>query len=125
MSVSPATSPVASASRSRARPSPLVVLAVLVGGLLILPIAAVALYAFAPGQGAWAHLADTVLPSYVGNTLALVAMVGVGVVIVGVPAAWIVAMCEFPGRRIFEWALVLPLAAPSYVAAYAYTDFFQ
>ncbi|MCC7016227.1 MAG: iron ABC transporter permease [Rhodospirillales bacterium] len=119
----PAVSP--SAPTSRARSSPLVALALLAGALLILPIAAVAVYAFAPGQGTWSHLVATVLPSYVGNTFALVAAVGIGVVAVGVPAAWMVAMCEFPGRRIFEWALVLPLAAPSYVAAYAYTDFFQ
>ena len=105
--------------------SPLVVAAIVVGALLILPIAAVALYAFAPGQGTWAHLAATVLPSYVANTLWLAILVGIGVVMVGVPAAWMVAMCEFPGRRVFEWALVLPLAAPAYVAAYAYTDFFQ
>ncbi|OHC83688.1 MAG: iron ABC transporter permease [Rhodospirillales bacterium RIFCSPLOWO2_12_FULL_67_15] len=109
----------------RVRPSPLVVAAIFVGALLILPIAAVAIHSFAPGQGTWAHLAATVLPSYVGNTLWLVVLVGAGVVMVGVPAAWMVAMCEFPGRRAFEWALVLPLAAPSYVAAYAYTDFFQ
>ena len=105
--------------------SPLVVAAIVVGALLILPIAAVAFYAFAPGQGTWAHLAATVLPSYVGNTLWLAILVGFGTVMVGVPAAWMVAMCEFPGRRVFEWALVLPLAAPAYVAAYAYTDFFQ
>ena len=121
----PTASPAAPASRLRVRPSPLVVAAIFVGALLILPIAAVAIHSFAPGQGTWAHLAATVLPSYVGNTLWLVVLVGAGVVMVGVPAAWMVAMCEFPGRRAFEWALVLPLAAPAYVAAYAYTDFFQ
>jgi iron(III) transport system permease protein len=125
MSAVPASSVSSAAPLSHPRPSPLVVLAILAGALLILPIAAVAVYAFAPGQGTWTHLAATVLPSYVGNTLALVASVGVGVVMVGVPAAWIVAMCEFPGRRFLEWALILPLAAPSYVVAYAYTDFFQ
>ncbi|MSO85742.1 MAG: iron ABC transporter permease [Rhodospirillales bacterium] len=107
------------------RLSPLVMAAIFIGALLILPIAAVAVHSFAPGQGTWAHLAATVLPSYVGNTLGLAVLVGIGVVLVGVPAAWMVAMCEFPGRRVFEWALVLPLAAPAYVAAYAYTDFFQ
>lgn len=121
----PTASSAAPVPRVRTRFSPLVVAAVLVGALLILPIAAVAIHSLAPGQGTWAHLAATVLPSYVGNTLWLVVLVGAGVVVVGVPAAWMVAMCEFPGRRMFEWALVLPLAAPSYVAAYAYTDFFQ
>ena len=125
MSAAPVPTASPAAPTSRARPEPLVALAILAAALLILPIAAVGVYAFAPGQGTWAHLAATVLPSYVGYTLALVAMVGIGVVVIGVPAAWIVAMCEFPGRRLFEWALILPLAAPSYVAAYAYTDFFQ
>ena len=121
MNATPATA----APSSRLRFSPLVTAAILVGALLILPIASVAVHSFAPGQGTWAHLAATVLPSYVGNTLWLAVLVGIGVVLVGVPAAWMVAMCEFPGRRVFEWALVLPLAAPAYVAAYAYTDFFQ
>ena len=113
------------APTSLSRYSPLVIAAIVVGALLILPIAAVALHAFGPGQGTWPHLAATVLPSYVGNTLWLAVLVGAGVVMVGVPAAWMVAMCEFPGRRLFEWALALPLAAPAYVAAYAYTDFLQ
>jgi iron(III) transport system permease protein len=70
-----------------------------------------------------AHLAATVLPDYVFNTLLLGALVVVGVLVVGVPAAWLVAACDFPGRGVLEAALVLPLAAPAYVLAYAYADF--
>ena len=69
------------------------------------------------------HLAQTVLPDYIENTLMLGALVVVGVLIVGVPAAWLVASCEFPGRSVLEAALVLPLAAPAYVLGYAYADF--
>ena len=80
---------------------------------------------FVPGGDAWAHLVSTVLPDYALNSLALVAMVATGTTIVGVACAWLVACCEFPGRRTLEWALALPLAMPAYVIAYAYTDAFQ
>lgn len=71
------------------------------------------------------HQAQTVLPGYVGQSLALVAGVAVGVVVVGVASAVAVALFEFPGRAWFEWALLLPLAMPGYVLAYAYTDALQ
>jgi iron(III) transport system permease protein len=64
------------------------------------------------------HLAEFVLPELVVNTLWLVAGVGLGVTLLGVSLAWLVAMCEFPGRRIFDWALLLPLALPAYVTAF-------
>lgn len=72
-----------------------------------------------------AHLLDTVLPGYVGTTVALMGGVGVGAALVGVAVAWTVVAYDFPGRRIYEWALILPLAMPTYVMAYAYTDFLQ
>ena len=67
-------------------------------------------------------MAETVLPEYIVNTLSLVIGVGLGVMIIGTATAWLVTMCRFPGRKIFEWALILPLAVPAYVMAYAYTD---
>ena len=73
----------------------------------------------------WTHLADTVLGEFVTNTVILCIVVGLGVSSIGIVTAWLVVMCEFPGRRIFEWALLLPLAVPAYVLAYAYTDFLQ
>ena len=92
----------------------------------VLPVASIIGRGFALDAGdTWAHLAQTVLPRYVGNTLALVAMVGVGVGIGGTAAGWLVARHRFPGSRVFSWALLLPLAMPSYVMAYAYTDFLQ
>jgi iron(III) transport system permease protein len=71
------------------------------------------------------EMAGTVLPDYVGTTLLLCLMVTVGVALVGLSTAVAVTLFEFPGRRVFEWALLLPLAMPAYVVAYAYTDFLQ
>ena len=71
------------------------------------------------------EMARTVLPQYLGTTVGLALMVGVGVIAMGVPAAVLVTVFDFPGRRSFEWLLLLPLAMPAYVTAYAYTDFLQ
>ena len=92
---------------------------------LVAPIAIVAGNVFVPGGEAWAHLSATVLPDYALNSLLLVAMVAAGTSAVGVACAWLVTACEFPGRRVLEWALALPLAMPAYVIAYAYTDALQ
>lgn len=97
-------------------------LALSIAVVLIAPVAWVAFSIFADDQGTLAHLANTVLPGYVTNTLVLIVGVGVGVLIVGTATAWLVTMCEFPGRRFFEWALIVPLAIPAYILAYAYTD---
>ncbi|HET7730501.1 MAG TPA: iron ABC transporter permease [Usitatibacter sp.] len=102
------------------------VLACLALGLpLLLPVAVVGSSVFAPAGEAWAHLAATVLPGYVATTAILMAAVLAGVVVVGVGCAFCVTALEFPGRRILEWALLLPLAVPAYVMAYAYTDWLQ
>lgn len=71
------------------------------------------------------EMASNVLPDYIGTTVLLCLMVGVGVALVGLSTAVAVTLFEFPGRRVFEWALLLPLAMPAYVVAYAYTDFLQ
>jgi iron(III) transport system permease protein len=110
----------------RRRPGALVVAATAVGALVAAPVLSVCAAIFTPGtQGTWTHLASTVLPEYVASTLWLCAGVGAGASIVGISTAWLVTMHEFPGRRFFEWALVLPLAVPAYVMAYAYTDLLQ
>jgi|TARA_B110000116_G_scaffold263437_1_gene269923 iron(III) transport system permease protein len=69
----------------------------------------------------WSHLVDTVLLEYVTNTFYLVMGVAVGVTSIGITSAWLVARCDFFGRRFFAWALVLPLAMPAYIIAYTYT----
>ena len=71
------------------------------------------------------EMAATVLPEYLWVTVQLAVMVGIGVVAMGVPAAVLVTVFDFRGRRSFEWLLLLPLAMPAYVTAYAYTDFLQ
>lgn len=68
------------------------------------------------------HIRETVLTDYVVNTLVLVFGVGLFAVVLGVPAAWLTASCQFVGRDFFKWALVLPLAMPAYIVAYVYTD---
>ncbi len=86
--------------------------------LVLVPVA-VTFSAFARVEGdILAHLTEFVLPELVGNTLWLVAGVGIGVSVLGVSLAWLTAMCEFPGRRVFDWALLLPLALPAYVTAF-------
>ena len=100
----------------------LLVVSALIAALIGFPVASVLANIFSGGTSpTWLHLASTVLSEYVGNTLLLCLGGGFGVVIVGVATAWLTAMHDFPGRRIFEWALVLPLAIPAYVLAYVYT----
>lgn len=106
--------------------SPLLILAALVGLLTALPVLSVGANLFAGDTAStWGHLASTVLPEYVVNSLLLSAGVGLGVAIVGVGTAWFTSLTDFPGRRVFDWALLLPLAMPAYVLAYVYTDLLQ
>src|ERR687898_305233 len=93
--------------------------------LVLAPIAAVVSNIFLPSEATWSHLLATVLPEYIWNTLQLVLLVAIGVVLFGVTTAWLVSAYRFPGQRALEWALVLPLAMPAYVMAYAYTDWLQ
>ena len=104
------------------RPSAWTVGALGVAFLVALPVLVVISRVFMDTDGVWAHIADTVLVDYITNTLIL--MVGVGSLSIacGVGAAWLVTMYRFPGHRVFEWALLLPLAVPAYVLAYVYTD---
>ena len=98
----------------------------LVAAVLALPVAGLVLGALAPGvSGVWSHLLHSVLPRYVANSVVLALSVGVGSAVLGTGCAWLVAAFEFPGRRWLAWALVLPLAMPAYVVAYAYTDLLQ
>ncbi len=107
------------------RGGPLTWISVAVAALFLIPIFGVLLSLTQPGSETWSHLAETVLPRYLFNTAVLVIGVGLGVPIIGTGTAWLITMCRFPGRRVFEWALILPLAMPAYVMAYAYTDFLQ
>ena len=103
----------------------LTAVATLIATLLAVPVIVVLANVFAPGHGTWAHLASTVLPEYIANTFWLLIGVGAMVIFGGVATAWLVTMCRFPGQPLFEWTLILPLAMPAYIMAYAYTDFLQ
>jgi len=97
------------------------VVAYLVAAVCLLPMVAVLIAALTGGVDTVATLMETVLPRYAFNTIALVVLVALGAFFIGVGAAWLVTMTRFPGVRLFEIALVLPLAFPAYVLAYAYT----
>ncbi|MFM5856554.1 ABC transporter permease [Aeromonas rivipollensis] len=90
--------------------------------LLGLPVLALIFSAFSADGELFRHLADTVLIDYLGNTSGLVLGVVLLSLLFGVPTAWLVAMCQVPGRRALQWALMLPMAMPSYIVAYVYTD---
>ena len=107
------------------------ILFLLFTGVFMLPVLAVMASMLSLGDADGAaiqilrEMMQTVLPDYLGTTLVLSLLVGVGVVAVGLSCAAAVTMFDFAGRRFFEWALLLPLAMPAYVVAYAYTDFLQ
>lgn len=86
--------------------------------LVATPVLVVFVAWFGPPSENWPHLASTVLPTLLVNTAIVIIGVGAGVLVLGVGLAWLVTMCEFPGRRMFEWALMLPLAIPAYVFAF-------
>ena len=113
------------ASRITLSLSPWSIALFLVALIVALPILVVLGHIVMPTEGVWQHLASTVLPRYLSNTFWLVLWVGLGTLVIGTGTAWLVVMCRFPGKRLFEWALLLPLAVPTYVIAYAYTDFLQ
>ncbi|MEX0603129.1 MAG: iron ABC transporter permease [Marinobacter sp.] len=90
--------------------------------IVALPVFAVFYLALFPEENIWPHLIDTTLPRYLDNTIRLMLGVAFLTLFLGVSTAWAVTVCEFPGRRFFEWALLLPFAVPAYVIAYVYTD---
>ncbi|HIK45758.1 MAG TPA: iron ABC transporter permease [Leptolyngbyaceae cyanobacterium M65_K2018_010] len=94
----------------------------LIAGVMVLPVLTILVSLLTGSSEAWGHLAATVLPEYIGNSLALMVGVGLGVLLIGVSTAWLVSTCEFWGRRWLAWLLLLPLAAPTYILAYVYTD---
>ncbi len=93
----------------------------LLAGIFILPTLAIVNSLFQPFGEVWQHLFDTVLQDYVLNSLWLMLGVAIGTLFIGVATAWLVTFCIFPGRKILEWALLLPLAFPAYIIAYSYT----
>jgi iron(III) transport system permease protein len=96
--------------------------AILTTAIVALPVLSVIFLAFFPEENIWPHLIDTTLPRYLVTTLKLMMGVGAITLVIGLSTAWAVTMCEFPGRKFFEWAMLLPFAVPDYVIAYVYTS---
>jgi iron(III) transport system permease protein len=106
---------------SRRRSPTWALLSLPVALLIAAPVAAVLAAALAPAGDVWRHILATTLPEMLGNSLALVAMVGAMTATAGAVSAWLVTACRFPGHRVLEVALLLPMAMPAYVCGYAYT----
>ncbi len=92
-----------------------------IAALILVPLCTALSGLFRAGPR-WSHVAETVLAGYAVNTAILVVVVSTLTLVMAVPSAWLVSAFEFPGRRFFEWALVLPLAIPTYVAAFVYFE---
>jgi iron(III) transport system permease protein len=96
--------------------------AALVAAVATAPLGGLLFFAARGSGSTWPHLVANVLPHALRTTILLLIGVGLLVVAIGVGTAWLVTMFRFPGRRVFEWALLLPLAVPTYIVAYAYLD---
>ena len=99
--------------------------AILILLLVLTPIFTILIKLFdSPGEH-WSHIVSNLLPSYFANSLILLLGVGLFTFIIGVSMAWLVSIYEFPGRKYFEWLLILPLAFPSYMMAYSYVGILE
>lgn len=97
----------------------------LIALLMALPVIVIGSFIFQASNDNWQHLVNTLLFEYITNSLILALGVSVGVLSIGVITAWLTSMCDFPGRRLFSWMLLLPLAMPAYIIAYTYTGLFD
>ncbi|MGH7383752.1 MAG: ABC transporter permease, partial [Candidatus Rokuibacteriota bacterium] len=112
-------------ARRPAGSSPWSWLAVGIAAVLLVPIAAVVSSLAIPAGDVWLHLWRTQLLELIGQTFLLLVGVGAGTLTVGGGLAWLVVHHRFPGRAVFEWALILPLAVPAYVIGFAFIGLFE
>lgn len=98
---------------------------ILAAAIVLIPVGTIISSFFAPASDVWQHLVETTLPILLGNTFWLALGVACGVTVLGVSLAWFTAVCEFPGRKFFSWALLLPLAIPAYVTAFVAIGLFD
>src|SRR5712691_10229157 len=101
-------------------PSAWTVAAGAIATLVAVPLLAVVSSLATPAREVWSHLLRTQLVELMINTILLLTGVGFGVLVLGTALAWLVVHYQFPGRAMFEWALVLPLAVPAYVIGFAF-----
>ncbi|MGY9047689.1 MAG: ABC transporter permease [Rhodobacterales bacterium] len=97
----------------------------LIAAIVVGPILAVVWIALFPSDNIWPHLISTTLPRYMKNTGILMSLTGTLAAVVGTGTAWMVCRYDFVGRRWLEWLLLLPLAIPAYMGAYALVDFLE
>lgn len=93
----------------------------LVALICAVPVLTVFSYVFQPAGDVWRHLTETVLSDYVINSLLLIIGVSFGTLTMGISCAWLTSVYNFPGRKVFQWLLLLPMALPAYIIAYTYT----
>ena len=104
----------------KARPSGWQLLTLAIALLVLVPLFVIALAWLEPAWDIWKHFKETLLTRLILNTLVLVAGVSAGTLLLGITLAWLTGACSFPGRKIFSWALLLPLAMPTYVLAFVF-----
>jgi len=98
------------------------VAALIITFLVASPLVAIVVLGFESSGNTWPHLLSTVLPSSTATTLGLMLGVGLTTLIVGAGTAWLVTMFRFPGRNLFAWLLLVPLAMPTYIIAFCYME---
>ncbi len=125
MTATPQTAVAVPVAGRRLLPDPWLAGVVAIAVVLAAPVMVVFASVAFPKDEVWQHLATTVLPAYIANSLWLMLGVGIGVAVIGVATAWLVTMTEFPGARLFDWLLLLPLAVPAYVIGYTYTGLLE
>lgn len=102
-----------------------IILVLPVVALVLLPLISIVIMSFSPSENIWPHLLSTILPRSIRDTFILMGGVGLLSLIIGTGTAWLVTMYQFKGRAFFEWALLLPLAMPTYIMAYCAVDLLE
>lgn len=99
--------------------------AIIILMIVLTPIVTILVKLLDPPGEHWSHLIHNLLPAYFSNSLILLLGVGISTFVLGVGMAWLVSIYEFPGRKYFEWLLILPLAFPSYMMGYSYVGLLE
>ena len=99
--------------------------AIVISAFILLPVLSVIFLALFPADNIWPHLISTTLPRYISTTILFMISVGVLAGIVGTSTAWFVVRYSFTGSSWLQWALLMPLAIPGYVGAYALVDLLE
>jgi iron(III) transport system permease protein len=105
--------------------NPWVIWALVVSLLVAFPLLVIAPEMLVPGTPVWRHMLTNLVPTYVLNTLLLMGGVAVLTLVMGVSTAWLVTMYRFPGRKVFQWGLILPIAIPAYINGFAWAGMLE